>query len=522
MNAAPDRSPSMWKLQSHNLETSDSLQSMHSTAVPSRAPPPPPQKDMGQSSLPQVPREARLQTPPVIRDSDQHPQHNTGVNAPMGAFWSTKYAQEVQLHDRTKSGSDKGGDNANPPMHISKSVNAHVKHVGASPPKDHHSFAGQVFKNSGMTHLMTKGDVSFHHAGGRAFDDPSFDGCEMVPEDEKVDCNDICRTNKLRRNPQKAACIGAGGHSTDEVFSAFVAEFQGSVNFPNKNRNMRNENLQMGSEKLRVDMNQPPEAEKLKVDLDQALKEKAELAYRYEKLTAICRSQRQEIQNLKSALLAAKNQNCVILGQNVVSGSQTTSVQSSHARIPQRQRQSTPPGRGWQVASKSEKQGESTWDFQDGLPLDSNQEKQISEVQMWQEVTGAASQLSPKQSAFNMQSPFQGSIGINRKVGSPKFDSPNYDSPKFDSPRGGTVNGHRRQHHTRASSFAGCDTWGLTQDSFVSVDNASQTSKVSGQSNSHVDLFVNKTASHDSNNPKGGSWAPKPVNRSQPAGWAGF
>eukprot|EP00249_Psilotum_nudum_P024325 c29153_g1_i3 orf=1353-2627(+) len=420
--------------QSPNPETSDSrntVRTRHSSAMPIRAPPPPPQKDTGKVPLSQVPKEAGSQLPPPAkRDSDQHPSHGAVANAPLGAFWSTKYAQEVQLHDSSDPGFDKGGDNASPPMHISKSVNVHAKHVGASPPNDR-TFVAQAFKKSGITQLVNKIGMPFHHPGGGAYDDPNLDGYEMVLDGEKVDCNDKGRSNEHRGDPQKVVGSGSGVHSTDEAFSAFVAEFQGSVNLSDENRNAKNQNLQMGSEKLRADLNQPLEAEKIRVELDQALKEKAELAYKYEKLTAICRSQRQEIHDLKSELLAAKKQNCGMPGQDVVSGSQTASAQSSNAQVSEQHKQSTSPYRSWQAVSKSEKQVGSIWDLQEGLPLSSYQGRQSSEAQTWKEVINAtASQISPKQSAFNMKSPFQGSSGINKNVDSPKFDSPKYDCPK--------------------------------------------------------------------------------------------
>jgi AP2-associated kinase len=58
-----------------------------------------------------------------------------------------------------------------------------------------------------------------------------------------------------------------------------------------------------GQEHLQV------EVDRLKEELEQVRLEKAEITLKYEKLTAICRSQRQEIQELKQILSTATAQN---------------------------------------------------------------------------------------------------------------------------------------------------------------------------------------------------------------------
>lgn len=77
------------------------------------------------------------------------------------------------------------------------------------------------------------------------------------------------------------------------AFNAFVAEF-GIDNKPGPGSN--NSKKPLKEELLEV------EVERLKEQLKQANVEKGEVNSKYEKLTAICRSQQQEIQGLKQAL----------------------------------------------------------------------------------------------------------------------------------------------------------------------------------------------------------------------------
>ncbi|KDP20398.1 hypothetical protein JCGZ_05281 [Jatropha curcas] len=79
----------------------------------------------------------------------------------------------------------------------------------------------------------------------------------------------------------------------DQAFNTFVAEFDS-----NKLNSRVSNNRSVKEEELNV------EIERLKDQLKQANLEKAEMTLKYEKLSAICRSQRQEIQELKQAVAA--------------------------------------------------------------------------------------------------------------------------------------------------------------------------------------------------------------------------
>ncbi|KAK6162881.1 hypothetical protein DH2020_002722 [Rehmannia glutinosa] len=79
----------------------------------------------------------------------------------------------------------------------------------------------------------------------------------------------------------------------NDTFNAFVAEFNVNKQSPSNN-----------SQKPEKEEMLEAEVEKLKDQLAHISAEKAEITSKYEKLSAICRSQRQEIQDLKHALAA--------------------------------------------------------------------------------------------------------------------------------------------------------------------------------------------------------------------------
>lgn len=114
-------------------------------------------------------------------------------------------------------------------------------------------------------------------------------------------------------------------------FNAFVADF-------------RTDNLSPGSN-VRDEALLEAEVEKLKEQLSQANTEKAEATSRYEKLAAICRSQRQEIQELKQALAS----------RTPPPSKEPVKAQAS----PSSQSSSTPPQR--------EKIEGTVWELQQGL-----------------------------------------------------------------------------------------------------------------------------------------------------------
>lgn len=118
-----------------------------------------------------------------------------------------------------------------------------------------------------------------------------------LPKSNGTEKDEHTQTHPGRRNlpanSVKASKIESTATFQDEAFNTFVAEFD-------------TQRLESGiaNDNIRKEEALEPELEKLKEQLKQANLEKAEISSKFEKLSAICRSQRQEIQELKQALAA--------------------------------------------------------------------------------------------------------------------------------------------------------------------------------------------------------------------------
>ena len=90
------------------------------------------------------------------------------------------------------------------------------------------------------------------------------------------------------KKPNPAATSNRPRVSKDDAFNSFVADFD-TAKLDNGNKPGKEEALEA-------------EIERLKDELKQTKSEKAEITAKFEKLSAICRSQRQELQELKQTL----------------------------------------------------------------------------------------------------------------------------------------------------------------------------------------------------------------------------
>lgn len=89
-------------------------------------------------------------------------------------------------------------------------------------------------------------------------------------------------------SPAAAAASNRARLSKDDAFNSFVADFD-TAKLDNGNKPGKEDALEA-------------EIERLKDELKHTKSEKAEITAKFEKLSAICRSQRQELQDLKQAL----------------------------------------------------------------------------------------------------------------------------------------------------------------------------------------------------------------------------
>uniref|UniRef100_A0A5B7A553 non-specific serine/threonine protein kinase n=1 Tax=Davidia involucrata TaxID=16924 RepID=A0A5B7A553_DAVIN len=168
-----------------------------------------------------------------------------GGGGPLGAFWSTQHTDSLVAEDKI----------------------------------------GPKFDEEPSSHNMSRHDKSGpeRQSVNRYDDGPSKDFEIKFFQDGSECGTEMLKASKSESTP--------GFQS--EAFNNFVAEFGTNKLSPG-----------VSSKKSGKEEMLEAEVERLKEQLKQANVEKAEITSKYEKLSAICRSQRQEIQELKQALAA--------------------------------------------------------------------------------------------------------------------------------------------------------------------------------------------------------------------------
>ncbi|GAB4832687.1 hypothetical protein Ancab_006702 [Ancistrocladus abbreviatus] len=212
------------------------------------------------------------------RSLSPSPPHASGSGtggAALGAFWSTQHAKDSLVEEgKIASKSDKettkhntSKNNPNNPNHLEK----HWLPGKTTTP-------GKENIQARPTQRTAPGESSTRSTGGLSKD------IELRFSQENPDS--IHERSKEMKSETTATF-------QNEAFNAFVADFDTS-----KLQSSVSGDKSGSSDSLGI------EVEKLKEQLRQASLEKAEITSKYEKLAAICRSQRQEIQELKQVLAA--------------------------------------------------------------------------------------------------------------------------------------------------------------------------------------------------------------------------
>ncbi|CAK7331813.1 unnamed protein product [Dovyalis caffra] len=212
-----------------------------SPPMPQRSPPPPPSSGVG------------------------------GGGGQLGAFWSTQHAKDSLF-----------GEDKNRPKFDEEPSHNTSKQDRSQP--ENHSFP----KN---TSPAKQENVQTHVAGRRNVHNRSH-----VPEDGPSKDFESTFSQKdidYGMERPKASKPAATFLFQDEAFNTFVAEFDSNKL-----------NSRLSNDKGAKEETLEAEVEKLKEQLKQVNSEKAEITSKFEKLSAICRSQRQEIQELKQTLAA--------------------------------------------------------------------------------------------------------------------------------------------------------------------------------------------------------------------------
>lgn len=371
----PDGSPSVSTADMFppTADVQDEGAPKRTSPMPRRSPPPPPQskehvQSTSHSSISKAAGDGRL----------------------LGAFWSSQHVQNVHVEEDKGPVFDK-----EPANEIAFKHHQRVPENRASPPKEQHL------------------RWSVHRDSPQRFDTAPTEDFEIRFSPKGSE-----------QNSEKTRASDPDGQANfqNTAFESFVAEFDTSKHHSaDVAGNVNNKSSRSGDKALEADIR------RLKEELKQVNLEKEEMTSKYEKLSAICRSQRQEIQELKRALSAATSS---------PAGKDSSKAQTSGSA------QSDTPRR--------EKIG-SVWELQQGIFSES--------------LATPSPDLKPWQ-AFAEE---------------PKVQS----TPKSLNPRSvrtvRAANGNRNT--TSQTTYSTNEPWGFDQDGFKAVPSGSEVSRNSVQGN---------------------------------------
>ncbi|KAJ0961277.1 hypothetical protein J5N97_000735 [Dioscorea zingiberensis] len=234
-----------------------------SPLMPRRSPPPPPTcREQVRNISPQPEKDMHHSK------SSQGTSKTVGGSSggSMGSFWSSQFAQDPQLIE------EKGPVFDEPPTDQMTKHNRNSLDSRVSPSREQHVRPGQPMCVDGNSRKTVDDKPS------EDFEIRFFPG-HSVHASEKT----------------KPSQTESKENFQNEAFNTFVAEFD-TTKFSSGSTASYVKNNGVGKEELEAEVN------RLKEQLKQANVEKAEITSKYEKLSAICRSQRLEIQDLKRAM----------------------------------------------------------------------------------------------------------------------------------------------------------------------------------------------------------------------------
>ncbi|KAL2478462.1 Protein kinase superfamily protein [Forsythia ovata] len=244
----PDRPPEMQQ-QSTDVLGGMAKPSNKSNLMPRRSPPPPPSTEVPQNV-----------------SATLHNRNTGGSAGPLGAFWTTQHAKDsVGLEEKTRPKYDE----------------ELTSHTSSGHEEIHHE------KHPASHVTSRKAEDLQNNSQGRSVNMPG----NGPSQDFKINLfpDDSDYNTERFKQPKPEGTL----NFLNERFNAFAAEF--STNKPSPGNDSQKSSKE---EMLKA------EVEMLKEQLSHVNTEKAEITSKYEKLSAICRSQRQEIQEIKQALAA--------------------------------------------------------------------------------------------------------------------------------------------------------------------------------------------------------------------------
>ncbi|XP_024930252.3 uncharacterized protein LOC107407799 isoform X1 [Ziziphus jujuba] len=247
----PDRPPEM---PSTDIHEGNPKAANKSSPMPRRSPPPPPSA-----------------VEPARDSSQPSASSKGGGGVQLGAFWSTQHAKDsLMAESKSEPKFDDGPTSHSVLKHDRVRPDGHPLPKNSVLEKEEQTQTHTVRRNLNAN-LVKPGD-----GPSKEFETSFF-------QKDANNCTEWPKTSKIESNAT----------FQNEAFNTFVAEFD-----------TRKLSSGGSNDKTKEEEALEAELEKLKGQLKQANLEKAEISSKFEKLSAICRSQRQEIQELKQSLAA--------------------------------------------------------------------------------------------------------------------------------------------------------------------------------------------------------------------------
>ncbi|KAK9154614.1 hypothetical protein Sjap_002094 [Stephania japonica] len=361
--------------------------------------------DGGTSNPPRKSSPMPRRSPPPPPSSNEQPLSSVkvGGGGGGGAFWSTSHANDSAILE------DMGG-----PIFDEPNAQTASKHDRWSSESLRPESGNPKKEQSGHVQSLSSGYGNRH----KKFNGDPFEGSAR-----KSFPGNINRTVEKTKVPQSENTITF----SNEAFNTFVAEFDTSKLDPLEPK-------KSGKEEALA-----AEVDRLKELLKQANLEKDEITAKYEKLTAICRSQRQEIQELKQSLASRTTSPISDKNYNISRGSHS-------------------------VTTQKEKIEGLVSELRQGMFADSNQSPESKQWQAFPD--DSKSQPWSKNNA-------------NKSIR--------------------TSNGHQNR---QTSAVSGGDAWGFGTDSFTAVPITSDVSRTS-QGNSQHSNTIKSADSKQPSQPAG-------------------
>ncbi|KAJ8565650.1 hypothetical protein K7X08_008226 [Anisodus acutangulus] len=251
----PDRPPEMQQ-QGIDGHEGFSRAAGKISPMPSRNPPPPP---------------SAAEPNPKVSPASHNLKAGGAASGPIGAFWNTQHATSASVSEETTR----------------PKFDDERRHSSSSHDKGHPNKVPVSYK----TGPSKEESLSSHSMQNNVRAKPANRAGETSSRDFEINLFQDDSGHSVGSN--KSSKLEAPTAAQGEAFNTFVAEF--CTNKPSPGNNTK-----------QPEKKEPMEAEveKLKQQLSRVNMEKAEITSKYEKLSALCRSQRQEIQELKQALAA--------------------------------------------------------------------------------------------------------------------------------------------------------------------------------------------------------------------------